>query len=359
MKKHTATSKNLTDKEFADWLNTSIPFSVWKWSNKKHVIEARDFIFKDIGETYRLSKDKDKDRAMLLVFLLNLWVGLISGSPIQISLNANKYSKNGVYGKVFFTYKRTIRLLEELEQRGYLQRAIGYFTEEDSRETRIWGTEKLIRLFVEEYKFQPIGDVFTDYPNELVQLRNEISKEVISRRTGKTVAITKHIPVQFEDTESTLQMQKNLESYNALAKSQTVTVKLEGENFVSGKLLINNLIEGLSSSSINLIKSELDYKYPADSPYYSGGANLIEKKSYSENTHASGMTDTVEEHVEPVQIDKQCDSEVESQYFSRDTQVLSILTDIPGLRITVIHIRTTVTQLSSTTILKSPHQSLI
>ena len=184
MKKHTSTSKRITNTQWADWLNTSIPFSVWKWSNKKHIMEARDFIFKDIGETYRVSKNKSKDREMLLVFLLNLWVGFCVGSPVQISLNKNKYANNGVYGKVFFTYERTIRLLEELERKSYLQRAIGYFTEEDSRETRIWGTEKLIRLFVEEYKFQPVGDVFTETPTELVQLRNEISKEVISRRDG-------------------------------------------------------------------------------------------------------------------------------------------------------------------------------
>jgi hypothetical protein len=316
MKKHTSTSKHLTDTQWADWLNTSIPFSVWKWSNKKHIEDARDFIFKDIGETYRVSKDKAKDRSMLLVFLLNLWVGFCVGSPIKISLNANKYSKNGVYGRVFFTYKRTIRLLEELERRGYVQHAIGYFTEEDSRETRIWGTEKLIRLFVEEYKFQPVGDVITEYPTELVQLRNEVKRTVLNKKTDKKITVTDHIPVKFEDTESTLQMQKNLESYNALAKSQSVTVKLEGENLVSGKLLIKSLIEGLSSGSINLIKSELNHKDPVESPYYKLD-NRVPIQSDNE------VSDNVEEEVLP-------------EVLGKNSEGMVIFKDIPGLMITTL-----------------------
>ncbi|MGD9733721.1 MAG: hypothetical protein AB7U45_16220 [Desulfamplus sp.] len=316
MKKHTSTSRHVTDTQWADWLNTAIPFSVWHWSNKQHIIEARDFIFKDIGETYRVSKNKAKDRSMLLVFLLNLWVGFCVGSPVQISLSKNKYANNGVYGKVFFTYERTIRLLEELERRGYLQRAIGYFTEEDSRETRIWGTEKLIRLFVEEYKFQPVGDVITEYPTTLVQLRNEVKRTLLNKKTDKKITVTDHIPVQFEDTESTLQMQTNLESYNAMAQSQTVTVKLEGENFVSGKLMIKSLIESLSSGSINLIKSELDYKYPAESEFYNLD-NRVPKQSDNE------VSDNVEEEVLP-------------EVLSKNSEGMVIFKDIPGLMITTL-----------------------
>ena len=133
------TKNNRINKEqFSTWLNTAIPFSVWRWSNKQHVIKARDFISAEIGEQYRNSKDKAKDRAMLLNFLLNLWVGFCVGCPIHISLNSNRYSKNQAYGKVFFTYKRTKRILETLERKGYVQRVNGYFLPEDKKQTRIW-----------------------------------------------------------------------------------------------------------------------------------------------------------------------------------------------------------------------------
>jgi len=38
------------------------------------------------------------------------------------------------------------------------------------RETPIWGIEKLMRLFVDEYHFRPMGDVITLKQESLVQL---------------------------------------------------------------------------------------------------------------------------------------------------------------------------------------------
>ena len=293
-------SNRINKAQFTDWLNTAIPFSVWRWSNKKHVIEARDYIFKEIGEEYRYSRAKAKDMDMLLVFLVNLWVGFCVGCPIQISLNKNKYSKNDVFGKVFFTYDRTIRILKQLERRGYLQLSIGYFTTEDKKETRIWGTEKLIRLFVEDYHFQPVGDVFTIEPENLVQLREEKTRKILNKKTGKTKTVKYSVPVEYDDTDATLIMKENLTKYNTLANEHCVTVKLQEQDLVSPNILIDNILRSLVSGSIQVVKSELQFKDPTENEFY------------TEKPYNSSISDSVR------------------------TPGLSVFSDIPGLQITSI-----------------------
>ena len=230
----TIETKNIatTKREFTNWLNTAIHFSVWHVSDEKHVEAARDFIFDDIGETYRLSKNKNYDRAMLKSILINLWVGFCTGCPIQISLNNNKYSNNAAYNKVFFSYRRTKRFLEGLENRGYMQHKLGHcnYDKEDigiePRETRIWGTEKLLRLFLVEYKFQLFGDIYQDKDTKLIQLNKKIIKKVWNKKNKEWIETEIKVPVPFDDTEETLKMGKKVEKYNQLAAEETITIKI-------------------------------------------------------------------------------------------------------------------------------------
>ena len=284
-------TKNKINKEqFTIWLNTAIPFSVWRWSNKQHVITARDFISAEIGEKYRNSKDKGKDNDMLLNFLLNLWVGFCIGCPIHISLNSNRYSKNQPLDKVFFSYERTRRILEALERKGYLQRANGYFLPEDKKQTRIWGTEKLIKLFV-DYRFQPIGDQYEQKQRELIQLRNIVKKK----------SVRYAIPVAFEHTEATLTMKEHLEQYNTIAQDNKITLNLRAEDNTKVSTLIDEILQGFVSGSITLVEGELDFRNP-------------EPRQGSEGigTQVSDHSDTI------------------------GTSVLPVFKDIPGLEITSI-----------------------
>ena len=252
----------INKEQFANWLNTAIPFSVWRWSNKKHILQARDFIAKKIGEKYRTSRDKAKDDDMLLNFLVNLWVGFCSGCPIRISMNTSRYSKKSAYSKVFFTYKRTRRILEALERNGFLQRITGYFFIEDKKETRIWGTEKLIRLFVDYFDFKPIGDVITlkREDKKLVQLRKEIVKRIDDKkRPGKTKPIKYSIPVDC-DPEATLAMEDNIKKYNTLAQAQAITVKLNETDLISITELIGEILQGLATGKIKLTEPTLLFK---------------------------------------------------------------------------------------------------
>ena len=274
--------QKINKEQFNNWLNTAIPFSVWRWSNKKHIIKARDFIFKEIGEEYRNSRDKAKDMDMLLVFLLNLWVGFCIGCPIQISMSSNRYSKNSAYSKVFFTYKRTRRILEALERKGYLQRANGIFFEDIKRDTRIWGTEKLIRLFVEDYHFQPVGDVITLKQHSLIQLRDKKIKNIKDKKTGRTRKVKYSVPIEFEPTERTQCMEENLMTYNTQAKEETVTMKLTSEDLVTPSALIDEILQGLVSGTIRLVDSELSFKEP------------VVHQFYSDNTHSSELYNPVD-----------------------------------------------------------------
>jgi len=289
-------SNRINKEQFSIWLNTAIPFSVWRWSNKQHIIKARNFISAEIGEKYRNSRDKAKDDDMLMNFLLNLWVGFCIGCPIHISLNSNRYSKNEAYGKAFFTYKRTKRILEALERKDYLQRAPGYFFENDPKETRIWGTIKLIKLFVYDYGFLPIGDQYEQKQTELIQLRN-----IVKKKTKKKKSVRYAIPVEFEHTEETLTMKEHLEQYNTLAQDNKITLNLQAEDNIKVSTLIDEILQGFVSGAITLVDGELDFRNPE--PYQESG---------DIDAHVTDHSDTV------------------------GTPVLSVFKDIPGLEIVSI-----------------------
>lgn len=271
----TTENQKINKEQFVNWLNTAIPFSVWRWSNKKHIIEARDFIFKEIGEEHRGSRAICKDKDMLLCFLLNLWVGFCIGCPVYISLRSTSYKKSEVYGKVFFKYQRTRRILEALERKGYLQRAKGFFFEDQKKQTRIWGTEKLIRLFV-DYRFQPVGDVSTHKQKKLIQLRDTKIKHIKDKKTGRTKKVKYWIPIDFDPTEKTQCMEKNLMTYNTYAKEHTITLKLNNQDLITTSCLIDEILQGLVSGTIKLLKSELLYKEPLSHQNYTDNAHLLE-----------------------------------------------------------------------------------
>lgn len=260
----------INKKRFNNWLNTAIWFSIWHVSDKKHVKDARDFIFDDIGEKYQPTKNKSHDKEMLMSILINLWVGFCTGSPVMIYRNKNEYSKNSAYQKVFFGYDRTIRLMEHLRIRGYLQEKIGYFDRVDGRRrvTRIWGTEKLLRLFIEEYNFNIFDDIYQDKDVALVQLNHKEIIEAYDKKKGKLIEKEITIADEFEDTALTLNMKDNLSKYNELAKNQTIRVNILGEDLIKPKILTEMILGGLCTGSINLIDSELDYKDPLENQCY-------------------------------------------------------------------------------------------
>ncbi len=248
--------KKVRKKEFVQWLEHALPFDIWIGSDRRTVKEARDYIFKEIGEDKKYIrsnvKSKYRDRECLLIILINLWIGFFVGRPIRISMDANLYSRNQRYGKLWFKYQRMRRLLKKLERHGYIERAPGFRNIKYGRQTRIWATVKLIRIFVDEYKFRPIGDIHCTQTENLIQLRDEEKKK---NSKNKTVKVSKD--VEFDPTEATELMQANLQQLNNFASAKKITVRLNESDKVNLTDLTVNILSDLIKGKIELIDTEL------------------------------------------------------------------------------------------------------
>ena len=247
--------KKVNKKEFVHWLEHALPFDVWIGSDRRTVKDARDYIFKEIGEDKKCIRrnvtSKYRDREALLIILINLWIGFFVGRPIRISMDANLYSRNQRYGKLWFQYSRMRRLLEKLERHGYIEKKRG-FKDKYGRQTRIWATVKLIRIFVDEYKFRPIGDIHYTQPDNLIQLRNEYKKK---NSNNKTVKVSEH--VEFDPTDATELMQANLQLLNNLARAKKITVRLDESDEINLEELTVNILSDLIKGKIELQEAEL------------------------------------------------------------------------------------------------------
>ena len=247
--------KKVRKKEFVQWLEQALPFDIWIGSDRRTVKDARDYIFKEIGEEKnyirRNVKSKYRDRECLLVILINLWIGFFVGRPIRVSMDSNLYSRNQRNGKLCFKYPRMRRLLEKLEHHGYIEKKRG-FRDKYGRQTRIWATVKLIRIFVDEYKFRPIGDIYYTQPENLIQLRNEYKK-----KNGKNKTIKISEDVEFAPTEATELMQANLEQLNNLANVKKITVCLDESDEINLTDLTVNILSDLIKGKIELQEVEL------------------------------------------------------------------------------------------------------
>ena len=247
--------KKVNKKEFVHWLEHALPFDIWIGSDRRTVKDARDYIFKEIGEDkiYVRSnvKSKYRDREALLIILINLWIGFFVGRPIRISMDSSFYSSNQIYGKLWFKYSRMRRLLEKLERHGYIEKKRG-FKDKYGRQTRIWATVKLIRIFVDEYKIRPIGDIHYTQTENLIQLRNEYKK-----KNGKNKTVKVSEDVEFDPTEATELMQANLQQLNNLARAKKITVRLDESDEINLEELTVNILSDLIKGKIELQEVEL------------------------------------------------------------------------------------------------------
>ena len=256
--------KKIRKKEFTQFLENALKFDIWIGSDRETDKEARDYIFDKIGETYRNArkKDKDKDREALLVILLNLWIGFFVGRPIRISMNSKNYSRNRVYDKEFFKYRRIKRLIDSLERHGYIQKKLG-FCDNCARQTRIWATIELIKIFIDEYKFRIVGDIHYTESDHLVQLRNEF--KVKNEKTGKSMKVSED--VEIIPSKKTEAMESNIKKINALATEKKITVCLNEDDKVSLEDLIGEILPDLIKGKIRLIDAgfiETKYELPSN-----------------------------------------------------------------------------------------------
>jgi hypothetical protein len=110
--------------------------------------------------------------------------------PIAISLDKNTWKKDK-YNKVGYS---VIKIIGELEKRGYVQVKKGFQTEQDSRLTRIWPGEKLLDYL----RILPGGVIYE--PVQLVELRDRKTKKL----------------KDYRDTERTCKIRNMLEKANKI-----------------------------------------------------------------------------------------------------------------------------------------------
>src|SRR5690625_2192172 len=96
--------------------------------------------------------------------------------PVRVSLSPNRWKRTR-YRKAGAS---TIKLIHKLDDLGYINMKIGYHTEQESRDTRIWPTEKLL-----EY-FPKVNEAVVREPVELVELRDDKGKLKPYKDTSET-----------------------------------------------------------------------------------------------------------------------------------------------------------------------------
>ncbi len=138
------------------WLNSALPFN----PNLRLTEEQKARVW-PVFESCKIRNRKENVFTFEILMANLFWLkGL---RPVIVSLSPNEWKKTR-YNPVGSS---VIGMIHKLKEEGYLGMALGYRTEKESRQTRIWATEKLL-----EY-FQELPNNVVYEPTELVELRDE------------------------------------------------------------------------------------------------------------------------------------------------------------------------------------------
>ena len=202
----------------SDLLEHSRPLDVHTWSDHPEVNAFVNTIYRDhFGVRQSAIKKKH-----LKVVLLDLYVAWSVDPSLKtsISRDGNAYPGETRYNKLHIT-KKTIGVVDRLEQVGLIRQAIGFFDRAtgNGRQTRIWPTGKLVEMF-EDAKFEPY-DIDACAGREVIVL-NEFSP----KKPGNTV------DVEYVDTPETNRMRKVVEGYNDLLRRTFIDIPMLEYNFI-------------------------------------------------------------------------------------------------------------------------------
>ncbi len=156
----------------ANWLEDAIPLDVYASASPKLKALA-DKIFDEVSKSIKII-NRSRTKEALKTIIANLWQGKQMDASIRYSRNKNKWVRDSRYGKLFFTYKRFIPLIDTLEHLGYIEQKTGIYNRDKDfgRETRMWGTYKLWHNFT---MFGLYTQEFINNPQqeELIILKDE------------------------------------------------------------------------------------------------------------------------------------------------------------------------------------------
>lgn len=160
----------------SEWIQRSVEFdrSLRVPKDKHYII---DLLFEKVMQSKSFRKREQK--ILDLEILISNLTQTKRIRPITISLNRNQWKKSKYSKTSFFI----IELANILKEQKLIEMKIGYKTENESRKTRIWATEKLLE-YCKELPKHIISEVV-----EVVELRDQNGKLIEYKDKPRTLRI--------------------------------------------------------------------------------------------------------------------------------------------------------------------------
>lgn len=223
------------------YLEEAMDLDPYKGSKSTEVKELTDYLYGEVTRKARF-RGRKRTRDALKLILLNLWMSNQLNRPVMYSRSPNSYSRARRYGKLYFKYNRIVKMTDTLEHMGLVAHANGFYDHKKhlGRLTRMYPTDELVKMF--NHITQKFGVITLLQPKEIIQLRNKKKDEI-----------------DYKETESTINMRKNLFIYNSYIETNSINVSLPGNLLVKPKLLAelkSKLLEGVFKlNSIDIISN--------------------------------------------------------------------------------------------------------
>ncbi len=227
-----------------NWLEHAIPLDVYASASPK-LKALVDKIFSQVSKSIKIS-NRSHTKEALKTIIANLWIGKQIDTPIHYSRNKNKWVRNSRYGKLFFTYKRFIPVIDALEDLGYIHQKRGIYNRDKDfgRETRMWGTYKLW------HNFTTFGLYTQDFINNPQQEELIILKDKRKRKRPNQKNKPKPKKIGYRKTKQTQKWREDLQRYNDFSDKHKVYVKLDSSKIVDNRFLLKYLFSNILNNKI-------------------------------------------------------------------------------------------------------------
>jgi hypothetical protein len=182
--------------------------------------EITNRLFSEICRKRRIS-NKTRSKEALKLIILNLWVSAKAGLPLKYHRSHSAYTPHTRYGKLHLKYSKVIPTINDLLEMGLVEHAIGFLDREKGvgRISRVWPSEKLIRLF-HQHELEDPGF-----------LKRVDSKDIIQLKDSKKQLI------DFQETRSVNDMRESLHSYNEFISQQDISISARPDELIDLRML--------------------------------------------------------------------------------------------------------------------------
>ena len=204
-----------SEQEKAIAVNNSVLFDVHKWSDYSEVNAAIGHLFAILRSDASLSVQENKGRKFLKIIVLDLLASWYTDSERYSAIHRGKtyYTElDGRYNKLYFKYDVMIKVLDALVKLEYVEQHLGFYSSENpnlSRTTRIRATQKLIDYLIQDYLIV----------EGMIEKAPDTESIILREKKG-----SKQVDIDYEDTDHTIQMRRDLCKYNNLLRDVFISI---------------------------------------------------------------------------------------------------------------------------------------